>query len=181
MEREHTIYLTSTGNLDIFPNNNPCEFINRLAVPITLDPNYDYEIGLVSILYPNEYYAIVGNQYKNKLTFYTKFREISKLQKYSYTIQNSILAGDVERLIYSINNEIKLRLMVYYDLNYAKVFGRGDIFYWDKYKHRAGVHYTAGPRSTELKRKGDIENVTMTMGEGVANVLGFRSNTLYPI
>ena len=132
------------------------------------------------ILYPNEYYAIVGNQYKNKLTFYTKFREISKLQKYSYTIHNSILA-DVERLIYSINNEIKLRLMVYYDLNYAKVFGRGDIFYWDKYKHRAGVHYTAGPRSTELKRKGGIENVTMTMGEGVANVLGFRSNTLYPI
>ena len=64
MEREHTIYLTSTGNLDIFPNNNPCRFINCLAAPITLDPNYDYEIGLVSILYPNEYYAIVGNQSK---------------------------------------------------------------------------------------------------------------------
>ena len=76
MEREHTIYLTSTGNLDIFPNNNPCSLINYLAAPITLDPNYDYEIGLVSILYPNEYYAIVGNQYKNKLTFFTKFHEI---------------------------------------------------------------------------------------------------------
>ena len=100
MEREHSIYLTSTGNLDIFPNNNPCRFINRLAAPITLDPNYDYEIGLVSILYPNEYYAIVGNQYKNKLTFYTKFHTISKIQKYSYTLQNSILAGDIEKLIY---------------------------------------------------------------------------------
>ena len=39
MEREHTVYLTSTGNLDIFPNNNPCEFVNRLSAPITLDPN----------------------------------------------------------------------------------------------------------------------------------------------
>ena len=39
MEREHTVYLTSTGNLDVFPNNNPCEFVNRLSVPITLDPN----------------------------------------------------------------------------------------------------------------------------------------------
>ena len=66
MEREHTIYLTSTGNLDIFPNNNLCRFINSLAAPITLDPNYDYEIGLVSILYRNEYYAVLGNQYKNK-------------------------------------------------------------------------------------------------------------------
>ena len=137
MEREHTIYLTSTGNLDVFPNNNPCEFVNRLSVPITLDPNYDYEIGLVSILYPNEYYAIVGNQYKNKITFYTKYREISKIQKYSYIIKNNILAGDIERLIYCINNEIKLRLMVYFDLHYAKVFGRGDIFFWDKYKKKS--------------------------------------------
>ena len=131
MEREHTIYLTSTGKLDIFPNNNPSRIINRLAAPITLDPNYDYEIGLVSILYPNEYYAIVGKQYKNKLTFFTKFHEISKIQKYSYTLKNSILEGDIEKLIYSVNNEAKLRLMVYYDLRYAKVFGRGDIFYWD--------------------------------------------------
>ena len=81
MEREHTIYLTSTGSLDIFPNNKPCRFINRLAAPITLDPNYDYEIGLVSILYPNEYYAIVGNQYKNTLTFFTKMYEVPDIKK----------------------------------------------------------------------------------------------------
>ena len=78
MEREHNINLTSTGNLDVFPNNNPSKFVNRLSVPITLNPNYEDEIGLVSILYPNEYYAIVRNQYKNKITFYTKYREISK-------------------------------------------------------------------------------------------------------
>ena len=41
MEREHTVYLTSTGNIDIFPNNNPCEFVNRLSAPITLDPKYE--------------------------------------------------------------------------------------------------------------------------------------------
>ena len=139
------------------------------------------KIGLVSILYPNEYYAIVGNQYKNKITFYTKYREISKIQKYSYIIKNNILAGDIEKLIYSINNEIKLRLMVYYDLHYAKVFGTSDIFFWDKYKNRVGIHYTAGLRSTEVRRKGDIEHVTMAMGEGIANVLGFHSNSLYPI
>ena len=134
MEREHTVYLTSTGNIDIFPNNNPCEFVNRLSAPITLDPKYEYEIGLVSILYPNEYYAIVGNQYKNKITFYTKYREIPKIHTYSYIIKNNILAGDIERLLYCINNEIKLRLMVYFDVHYASVFSRGEIFYWDKYK-----------------------------------------------
>ena len=85
MEKEHTIYLTSTGSLDIFPNNNPCRLINRLAAPITLNPNYDHEIGLVSLLYPNDYYVIVGNQYKNTLTFFTKFHETSKIEKYSCT------------------------------------------------------------------------------------------------
>ena len=181
MEREHTIYLTSTGNLDVFPNNNPCEFVNRLSAPITLDPNYEYEIGLVSILYPNEYYAIVGNQYKNKITFYTKYRKIAEIHSYSYIIKNNILAGDIERLIYCINNEIKLRLMVYFYVHYATVFGRGDIFFWDKYKKRVGVHYTGAPRSKEAKRKGDIEHVTMAMGEVIANVLGFRTNSLYSI
>ena len=95
-----------------------------------MDPNYEYEIGLVSILYPNEYYTIVGNQYKNRITFYTKYREISKIHTYSYIIKNNILAGDIERLLYCINNEIKLRLMVYFDVHYEKGSGRGDIFFW---------------------------------------------------
>ena len=181
MDRKHTVYLTSTGGLDVFPNNNPCEFVNRLSVPITLDPNYEYEIGPVSVLYPTEYYATVGNQYKNKITFHTKYREIAKIHTYSYTIKNNILADDIERLLYCINNEIKLRLMVYFDVHYAKVFSRSEIFYWDKYKRRVGVHYTGGPRSIETRRKGDIEHVTMAMGEGIANVLGFRTNSLYSV
>ena len=167
--------------MDIFPNNKPCRFINRLAAPITLDPNYDYEIGLVSILYPNEYYAILGNQYKNTLTFFTKMYEVPDTEKYAYTLQNNIPAGDIENLIYSINNEIKLRLMGYYDRNYAQIFGRGDVFHWDKYKNKVGMIYTPISQSTDLKRKGDKENVVIHVGEGLANVLGFHSNTAYPI
>ena len=71
--------------------------------------------------------------------------------------------------------------MFYFDVHYAKVFGRGDILFWDKYKKRVGVHYTAGPRSTEARRKGDIEHATVAMGEGIADVLGFRTNGLYSI
>ena len=43
------------------------------------------------------------------------------------------------------------------------------------------MYYTPIPQSTEVKRKGDIENVMMTMCEGLANVLGFHSNTMYNI
>ena len=71
--------------------------------------------------------------------------------------------------------------MVYFDTHYASVFSRGEIFYWDKYKRRVGVHYTGSRRSIEARRKGDIEHVTMAMGEGIADVLGFRTNSLYSI
>ena len=66
MEREHTIYLSSTGSLDIYPDNNPCRFTNRLAGQITLDANNDYEIGLVSTLYPNDYYALLAYEEKKQ-------------------------------------------------------------------------------------------------------------------
>ena len=180
MEREHTIYSTSSGSLDIFPSNKSCRFISRLVAPIMLDPNYDCEIGLVSILYPNEYYAIVGNQYKNTLTFFTKMNGIPDIEKYSYTLQNNIPAGDIENLIYCINNEIKLRLIVYYDRNCAQIFKRGNLFYWDRYKYKVGMHYIPIPQLRVLKRR-DVENVMLHMGEGVVEVLGLCSNTAYPI
>ena len=121
MARESTIYLTSSGSLDIFPNNKPCCFVNRLAAPITLDPNYDYEIGLVSILYPNEYHAILGHQYKNGITLYTKMKGSDDITKFNCILRNNIPAGNIENLIYCTNNEMKLRLMVYYDTNYGSL------------------------------------------------------------
>ena len=51
------------------------------------------------------------------------------IEKFSYTLQNNIPAGDIENFIYCINNELKLRLMVYYDAYYGKVFKKGNIFY----------------------------------------------------
>ena len=72
MEREHTIYLTNAGSNDIYPDNRPYRFSNRLATPISLDPKFEYEIGLVSILYPLEYYALLKYQETNTITFYSR-------------------------------------------------------------------------------------------------------------
>ena len=182
MDREHTLYLTSSDSLDVFPNNTPFKFVNRLASPITLDPNYDYEIGLVSILYPNEYYAIIGNEYKNNLTFYTKMYDVPELQKYSYIVQDNIPAGNPEKLVHMLNKEITARLKVYYQSNYSKIFPSGKIFFWDDYEKKVGIHYTAiSEDKLNNLRKGDIEKVKLHMEHGMANILGFHSSTLYTI
>ena len=180
MEREHTIYLTSTGSLDIFPENNACKFINRLASPINLDPNYDYEIGLVSILYPNDYYAIIGHQYKNSISFITQLKGNKGLSRFTYVIQNNILAGDIKNLIQVINNELILRLAIYYDRNYTTLFPTNKILFWDTYTKKTGITYTGIPHSIKIS-KGDVQNVSIRFGEEIANVLGFRSDTEYEI
>ena len=46
-----------------------------------------------SILYPNEYYDIVGNQYKNKLTFFTKFHEIPNWGKWPRYIDRFVVVA----------------------------------------------------------------------------------------
>ena len=179
MEREHTIYLSSAGCLDIYPNNNPTNFINRLALPITLDPKIEYEIGLVSILYPNEYYGLVGNQSTNSLSFYSKIKGMDEYKIFDYTIQSNILAGDMENMVKMINDEIKLRLSIYYDRKYTTVFPKDNVFFWNEIEGKVGIYYN---KCTKSKlRRGDLEHVRVRLNEGLGNILGFRPNTQYSI
>ena len=43
------------------------------------------------------------------------------------------------------------------------------------------MYYTPISQSRDLERKGDTENVMIHIGEGLADVLVFHSNTAYPI
>ena len=123
MEREHTIYLFSTGSLDIYPDNKPCRFTNRLARPIILDANNDYEIGLVSTLYPNDYYALSAYKEKYNIIFSTKIKSFDEEHsKYTSTVKTNIPAGDMENLLFSLNEEVKFTPMHYYNTSYGKVF-----------------------------------------------------------
>ena len=58
MAADHTIYLSSSACSEVYANNSPSGFTNRLNTPINLNSNIEYEMGLVSMLYPSRYYAI---------------------------------------------------------------------------------------------------------------------------
>ena len=78
MASDHIIYLTSSGSKDLFPENNSAKFINRSSTPLILDSNIDYEVGLVSILYPDQYYAILPNNDTYNITLTTIQKGIKK-------------------------------------------------------------------------------------------------------
>ena len=181
MEREHTIYLSSTGSIDTYPQNTPSKFTNRLARPIILDPKIEYEIGLVSILYPNEYYAILRHQFGNTISFITKQKGIERENVFRYTIKNNILAGKFKDIIHAINEEIKLRLKVYYDNVYSKLFPNDAVFKWDKSEQKVEIHCNKSPKDDDDDDDDDeIEYVNIHLETNIARILGFRSDTHYP-
>ena len=175
MEREQTIYLSSTGSIDIYPQNKPSKFTNRLASPITLDPKIEYEIGLVSILYPSEYYAIIGYQRGNTISFITKQKGVGNEHIYRHTITSNILAGRFKDIIHTINEELRLRLKTYYDDDYSKIFPNENIFKWNKSEQKVEILCTKRGNDDD-----DIEYVNIRLEEGIAKILGFRSDTYYP-
>ena len=64
MASDHTVYLSSSGCRELFPENNTSMFINRISTPILLDSKTEYEVGLVSILCPDKYYAVLADDDK---------------------------------------------------------------------------------------------------------------------
>ena len=49
---DHYVYLTDLGNRDVYPDNTPGQFENRLNPPLNLDPNKDAYIPRLSTASP---------------------------------------------------------------------------------------------------------------------------------
>ena len=105
MAGDHIIYLTSSGSQNLFPDNNPGNFTNRLPTPIVLDNNVDYEVGLVSILYPDQYYAIQTDNEKFNIQLYTYQKNIGRTTL-TVKMHKDILAGNMKKNLKLVNENI---------------------------------------------------------------------------
>ena len=121
MASDHILYLTSTGNLNIFPRNRSTNFVNRLSTPIVLESNTEYEVGLVSILYPDRYYGILGNNEKYSITVFTKQDNVGETS-IKVLFQNHILAGDIENMVKIANSCLTNYLKAFFGRNYSYLF-----------------------------------------------------------
>ena len=97
MATDHILYLTSSANLEIFPNNHPSDFTNRIPIPIVLENNIEYEVGLISILYPDQYYGILANNGLYNITVFTE-QESVDFQTLHVELHQNILSGDLEKI-----------------------------------------------------------------------------------
>lgn len=180
MASDYTIYLNSSACSHIFSDNKTSRFTNKLGVPINLNTNIEYEIGLVSILYPNEYYAILGNVSDYGIHIKSEINignEKIKNVIHSYIPNRSILAGDMKKIVLSIDEDLINELKVYYDRNFEKYINNNGILNWNETEQRVELRYKKG----NTFRNGELGKINIKFHPRLGRILGFRSDTDYCI
>ena len=178
MNGDHILYLTSTGCLDTYPNNNSDKFINRLTTPIVLENNVEYEVGLISILYPDQYYGLLANDDRYAIVVHTGQDKL-KIKNFTTTVKlhQNILAGDLEKMVNIVNRKLMNYLKSYYSaIVYKRIFNQSNILKWNNEENRVEIHSVEGKNYS-----GDISSIDIKLNSGLARVFGFNSNSLYNV
>ena len=180
MASDHILYLTNSGSLNFYPENKSGHFINRLPTPIILDNNTEYEVGLISILYPDQYYAILANDSNFNIIITTYQKTIPKTI-YEIEIKNNILAGDMDKLVSFINDQLFQYLEPYFSREiFPHIIPESKkIFVWNNIENRVEIHTKIGDPSLNITK--DIITISLTMKQGLSQIFGFYSNVGYTI
>ena len=178
MATDHILYLSSTGNLDIFPDNSPANFINRLSTPIVLENNTEYEVGLVSILYPDQYYGILNNNDYYDITVYT-YQGSTSISSLPISLHQNVLAGNLEKMVKIVNNNLISYLKPYYGDKFKHLFSRIKFLHWNGDESKTEITCVNRDHSKDIVK--DIEKITIKINRGLAQILGFKSNVEYTI
>ena len=177
MASEHTIYVSSSACADIYDDKID-RFTNRLSNPITLNPHIEYEMGLVSMLYPSQYYAIANGGARISLHSHIKLPHgKSKIHIHQYRCSKNILAGDMENIISILNEDLIKEARVYFDLHYKKYIKNNTVIYWNEKEKRTMLKYVKGTSF----QNGEVMKISVKMSYELSKLLGFRSDVEYTI
>ena len=180
MAEEYTVYLTSMGCMDVYPANSPCRFINRLSTPIILSNDCEYEVGLVSVMYPIQYYAILSNDDEFRIFFHTMYHNSNDeevIHEYTYNPNINVIAGDMQKLVTVLNDDLIRELKIYFGDRIAKFIKRSRLFRWDDTQKKIALQYVKG----DSFKKGEVQTIHIGFSGKAASLLGFRSDTEYII
>ena len=160
MDDKFVIHLASNGSARLHPDNHSSAFTNVLSEPIHLDPNENYEVALVNIHMPKEYYIISKEDPDFFIEIYNEVNEFVTIQyvgvfKCDFDATNC----DIPFIVRNLNDQFKDPSV------------DDDVFHYNYLKKR--LYLT----TNSLLAKNDI--VYMKFSPKLADVLGFVGNTRY--
>lgn len=172
------VYLTSTSSELHYPNNNASEFINDLNPPICLDE--DYEIALVNIFFPKQFYSLSTRDEESGIKFETEFIEHrhdvnSRRHKRTvfYRPQTNLREIKRDKFMRKFENDIREFLI---KENFMVDSPGGKLFTYDKKNNQLKFNKI---QPVESENGFENSDTTIVFGEVVAEILGVTPGVNY--
>ena len=178
------IYLSSIASGNTFPDNTSSEFENRI-LPVHLDPNREYEVGLSNILFPKYFYCIRGGDPNCGIDFYGRIKQSDfddyDYKLYTYLPERNMISNFSEKNIVSIargiNSQMMRELQVILGASYKDFFPYREIIYYDLDLERVVVNESiASPDDDRV-----YTDIFITFAPHIAFILGFDPNFRYTV
>lgn len=186
MDEERIVYLTSSGSKELYAQNSASKFTNKLASPILLDSNTKYEVGLVSILYPDQYYAVLADNdaYNMELVILQEDNNIDlpSVKSSNLVIKTSknILAGNIEKIVRMVNEDLIQKAKEHFSNFFPQLFSkRLGIIRWNDEESKVEILCMTGDQRDGAT--GGYINVSLKFSPGLATIFGFRTEVLYDV
>lgn len=175
----YIVYVNSGLCLDLFPENQPCKFTNKLSTPITLSKEVEYEMGVIGVTLPNEYYAVTPEDRDFTIHFKATLNQGLAPRSYGFTYVPAVglLAGDMNRLTRALNTDVTEQLETFYGAYIRGVMRREGLFSWNDDLKRMSLTYV----NAEVAKVEGIVSVTVKFSVRAARVLGFNTELTYAI
>lgn len=177
------LYVSSIASGDTFPENTSSEFENRI-LPIDLDPNRQYEIGLSNILFPKFFYCIRQSDVNCSITFGYRIKESdgsTRTLQYTYLPERSLIsnfnAKNISSITKYINNQLMRELQVFIGDSFNHYFPYSDIIYFDETFERVVVNeHIVFPNKKNL-----YTDIYVKFAPHIAYILGFEPEFNYTV
>ena len=178
------LYISSIASGNTFPDNTSSEFENRI-LPVHLDPNREYEIGLSNILFPKYFYCIRRGDPNCSITFYGRIKQ-SDFNDYDYNLytylpERNMISNFSEKNIISItrgiNNQVMRELQVILGASYKDFFPYRRIIYYDSDLERVVVNeFIVSPKDDLV-----YTDIVIKFAPHIAFILGFDPDFRYTV
>ncbi len=123
--RERSINdLTSLGSINLYLRNKPHRFENKITPPIHLDPNKEYEVGLINCFYPKQFLGLMAGDYACRIKIWAiaHVDETRMYKLHTYTPRTSTEVSDTGYMVDVINVELAEKLKSNMKTEYDRYF-----------------------------------------------------------
>lgn len=183
-QEEVYLYLSSIGSTDTFPKNNASSFENRI-LPLNLDPNREYEVGLTNILFPKYYYILKEGDVDCSIGFHSRIQQSMyddyEYNFYTYSPNRNVISnlrdGSIPSIISTVNEQLWRELKEILKELHSDYFPYKQLLHYDLELGRVIIHkMIVGGQADRL-----YTDLSITFNPQIALVLGFEPHTRYSI